>query len=118
MPVNRKTESGNYRVGKIFQACSIQSGVCQDRPYFGETTQTMGVQTAQQKSKEWVLLKYFKSENNRNWVFKDTCEFEGKKQTFTLKKLADIPIRRHVKIKKDANPFDPKWDGYFENRSK
>jgi len=69
------------------------------------------------KSKGWVLDKYFKSENNRNWVFKDTLEMNGVKQISTLKKLADIPITRHVKIKCEANPFDPQWDAYFENRS-
>ena len=68
------------------------------------------------KSKRWVLDKYFKSENNRKWVFKDCFEFEGVKQIFTLKKLADIPVIRHVKIRKDANPFDNIWDNYFENR--
>jgi len=28
----------------------------------------------------------------------------------------DIRIRRHVKIKAAANPFDPKWEQYFEER--
>ena len=70
------------------------------------------------KSKGWVLEKYFKSENNRKWVFKDTRKENGEKQVFILKKLADIPIIRHVKIKSDANPFDPQWDDYFENRSR
>jgi RNA-directed DNA polymerase len=64
------------------------------------------------KKKKWVLEKYFKSENNRKWVFKDSFE----KKEFTLKRLADIPITWHVKIKKDANPFDPQWDAYFEKR--
>ena len=68
------------------------------------------------KSKRWILDKYFKSENNRKWVFKDSFEFEGVIHVFTLKKLADIPIIRHVKIRKDANPFDSNWDTYFENR--
>ncbi|WP_294083136.1 hypothetical protein [Proteiniphilum sp. UBA5384] len=31
-------------------------------------------------------------------------------------KLADIPIRRHVKVKCDANPYDPTWDTYFLKR--
>jgi RNA-directed DNA polymerase len=66
------------------------------------------------KSKRWVLNKYFKSENNRKWVFKDTFE----EKEFTLKKLADIPITRYVKIRKDANPFDPQWDAYFEKRGR
>ena len=38
--------------------------------------------------------------------------------TFVLRKLADIPIVRHVKIKKDTNPFDSTWVAYFENRRK
>jgi RNA-directed DNA polymerase len=70
-----------------------------------------------QKSKRWVINKYFKSENNRKWVFKDTFELNGDKQVFILKSLSDIPITRHVKIKKEANPFDSKWDAYFEKRS-
>jgi RNA-directed DNA polymerase len=68
------------------------------------------------KSKGWILDKYFKSDNNRKWIFKDSIEVKGKIQTFTLKKFADIPITRHVKIKKDANPFDPQWNNYFNRR--
>jgi RNA-directed DNA polymerase len=70
------------------------------------------------KSKRWAIVKYFKSENNRKWVFKDTFEFEGHIKIFTLKKLADIPIVRHVKIRKDANPFDTQWEEYFEKRKR
>jgi len=69
------------------------------------------------KSKRWVIEKYFKSENNRKWVFRYTFEFGGIKEILTLKKLADIPITRHVKIRIDANPFDYQWDAYFANRS-
>jgi hypothetical protein len=29
----------------------------------------------------------------------------------------DIKIRRHVKVKKDANPFDPQWRDYFQDRA-
>jgi RNA-directed DNA polymerase len=70
------------------------------------------------KSKRWVLKKYFKSENNRKWVFKNSRKVNDVKQVCTLRKLADIPIIRHVKIRKDANPFDLKWETYFENRSR
>jgi RNA-directed DNA polymerase len=68
------------------------------------------------KSKRWAIDKYFKSEGTKHWVFKDVLEDEGKKHTFVLKKLADTPITRYVKIKKDANPFDAEWDDYFEKR--
>ena len=29
---------------------------------------------------------------------------------------AGTPIKRHVKIKGEANPYDPKWEIYFEER--
>jgi len=32
--------------------------------------------------------------------------------------LIDIPIRRHVKIRADANPLDLKWKKYFDERVK
>ena len=70
------------------------------------------------KSKGWVIKKYFKSEKNRKWVFKDTFKVNEVEKVVILKKLADIPITRHIKIKKEANPFDPQWDAYFENRSR
>ena len=28
----------------------------------------------------------------------------------------DVPIKRHVKIKAAANPYDPRWEIYFEER--
>ncbi len=37
---------------------------------------------------------------------------------FRLLKLIDIPIRRHVKIRPDANPLDLKWKKYFDERVK
>ena len=70
------------------------------------------------KSKRWAIEKYFKSENNRKWVFQGSCKVKDTKKILTLKKMADIPIVRHVKVKKEANPFDTEWYNYFENRSR
>lgn len=33
-----------------------------------------------------------------------------------LIEAADIPIKRHRKIKGEANPYDPEWESYFEER--
>ena len=30
--------------------------------------------------------------------------------------ISRTPIRRHVKIRGDANPFDPAWEKYFRVR--
>jgi hypothetical protein len=59
---------------------------------------------------------YFKSDGRRKWCFMQKLKEADTITTFVLRKLADIPIIRHVKIKKDANPFDSAWDAYFEER--
>ena len=48
------------------------------------------------------------------WVFAATND-KGKKEVRLLSE-ADTPIRRHIKIKADANPLDPKWYQYFRTR--
>ncbi|GHU55926.1 group II intron reverse transcriptase/maturase [Bacteroidia bacterium] len=68
------------------------------------------------KPRDWCMKRYFKTDGNRHWCFKCQAIESGKKKIFTLKLLSDIPIVRHTKVKKDANPFDPKWDNYFEQR--
>jgi len=63
------------------------------------------------KMLKWIKRKYFQSVGSRNWVFRE------KNGTTALLKLSDIPIRRHIKIKADANPYDPDWAEYFIKRS-
>ena len=69
------------------------------------------------KGVKWVKEKYFKTEGTRNWVFAATEQREdGKQKEIVLFKASDTPIQRHIKIKADANPHDPKWARYFESR--
>ncbi len=57
------------------------------------------------------------SEGLRNWVFGSTVKTEdGSVKKVALVKASDTTIRRHTKIKGAANPFDPAWEEYFENR--
>ena len=42
---------------------------------------------------------------------------DGEEKTYRLLRLADVPIVRHVKVRADANPFDPAWDEYFAKRT-
>jgi RNA-directed DNA polymerase len=64
------------------------------------------------KSETWVKDNYFKSVENHQWVFQ--AEYENK--TWTLLKAADTHYKAHIKIKGEANPFDPHWELYFEHR--
>jgi RNA-directed DNA polymerase len=63
------------------------------------------------KGKGWIKDKYFKKMNTRNRVFvEETGELlpNGKPKMVKLFNANDTPIRRHIKIKAGANPFDPK----------
>ena len=68
------------------------------------------------KSRKWIKDKYFIKVGTRDWIFGFKYKDCEKDAIFTLMKLADIPIRRHVKVKCEANPYDPTWDAYFRKR--
>jgi RNA-directed DNA polymerase len=70
-----------------------------------------------EKKATWVKDRYFKPRGTRNWVFAATeKEEDGTQMEFILLKESDTSIQRHIKIKADANPHDPKWEPYFESR--
>jgi RNA-directed DNA polymerase len=64
------------------------------------------------KRKQWIKDRYFVRVGGQDWVFCDTCVDPGRH----LFRLARMPIRRHVKVWQDANPFDPAWRAYFAQR--
>lgn len=69
------------------------------------------------KSKKWIKDKYFYQIGSRNWVFgAEIIGKEGKPIKRQLLNAASIPIKRHTKIKGEANPYDPEWEEYFEER--
>lgn len=69
------------------------------------------------KSSAWVKSKYFTRTGSRNWVFAaNSLNSEGVMVKRTLVKASDTKIRRYVKITGEANPFDPEWETYFEDR--
>jgi RNA-directed DNA polymerase len=42
---------------------------------------------------------------------------DGSQKQLCLKKAADLRIERHVKISGTANPFDARYEKYFEKRT-
>ena len=69
------------------------------------------------KGAGWILTRYFRPKNKQHSGFYGQVKRkDGTKQTIRLVSAARIPITRHVKIKTTANPFDPKWERYFEKR--
>ena len=65
------------------------------------------------RRKRWIKAKYFKSNGSRNWTFQGMTP-EG--EVVRLQYANDIAIKRHTKIKAEANPYAPEWEQYFEGR--
>ena len=71
------------------------------------------------KSSSWIKQKYFKRIRGDSWSFACTANKKKPDEKPIIYKLVDptkIPIKRHVKILSEANPYDKEWDSYFEKR--
>jgi RNA-directed DNA polymerase len=70
-----------------------------------------------QKSRKWIKEKYFKRFGERDWVFTGAIrDSKGGTHPICLLEAARVPIVRQVKVRGDANPYDPAWEAYFEER--
>ncbi len=69
------------------------------------------------KNTGWLYKKYL-SKGSRPGRFSTMVKNKKKKtsKTYELIRASSIPIMRHIKIKGEANPFDPNHKGYFEKR--
>lgn len=69
------------------------------------------------KSAAWMKAKYFTRPSDGRWTFRgDVTDGDGGYQTVELFRARSLPIRRHVKVQGAANPYDPAWELYFEER--
>jgi RNA-directed DNA polymerase len=69
------------------------------------------------KSRRWVKDRYFLSLGGRHWVFRGTVVGrEGVIDPIQLYAASSMPIKRHTKVRGEANPYDPTWEPYFEGR--
>ncbi len=69
------------------------------------------------KNLHWIKDRYFRRHGSRNWVFtgevKDAREVSLEVRLFSALSVA---IKRHSKIRGEANPYDPNWQAYFDAR--
>jgi RNA-directed DNA polymerase len=69
------------------------------------------------KGLRWLKQKYFERHQDRDWsFFGETCDDEGQPNKVCLSRAVSTPIQRHVKVKGEANPYDPTCETYFEKR--
>jgi RNA-directed DNA polymerase len=71
------------------------------------------------KGKRWIFRKYFTTLAGDNWRFHCIVkDKDGNKKPLYLKRATDTHIRRHIKVKAEANPFNPRFKDYFLERGK
>jgi RNA-directed DNA polymerase len=71
------------------------------------------------KNSAWIGKKYFRHRGNYNWIFFGTKEKkDGSKEVIDLQKAGHIPIKRHIKIRSEATPYDSAYIKYLVNRKR
>jgi RNA-directed DNA polymerase len=68
------------------------------------------------KSKTWMKNKYWLN-GSKPWMFSTRVKDKrGYPRLYEVIRACHIGIVRHIKIRGNANPFDPKYDVYFRKR--
>jgi RNA-directed DNA polymerase len=67
------------------------------------------------KSKGWLIKRYW-SVTGKKWIFSMKRKLKGKIRIYQVLRVCSIGIRRHIKIKADANPYMPEYAKYFAYR--
>jgi len=72
------------------------------------------------KSTAWIVNRYWHRLGTRRYfaVMAGSKTRQGRAMVSYLIDPRKIPIERHIKVKSNANPFDPQWSSYFESRKK
>jgi RNA-directed DNA polymerase len=123
---NATTSAGNLiaRLNPVIQgwanyhchACSKQTYTDVDSAIF-EKLWNWARRRHRNKGQRWIKAKYFKSVGCRNWVFSGiTRKPDGSNRAIHLRPASYTPIKRHIKVRGEANPYDPEWETYFEHR--
>jgi RNA-directed DNA polymerase len=65
------------------------------------------------KTGRWIAARYFPHNRGQSWRFTDPDT-----GTQILRTQEAVKPQRHIKVKGDANPFDPVWEAYFQHRDR
>ncbi len=69
------------------------------------------------KSSTWLREKYYERNRRHNrCFFGERYDDEGQLRKVWLYRAKSTPIKRHIKVQGEANPYDPAYETYFEDR--
>jgi len=67
------------------------------------------------KSQKWLHRKYWEAAGRNTFAVIEKTQ-KGTKKTYRVIRTSSIGIKRHIKIKAAANPYDPEYSAYFWQR--
>ena len=71
------------------------------------------------KNTHWLQKKYFRNQGLRRWLFHAKVQTDnGITKPLDLVEASRITIRRHVKIRAEATPYNPAYESYFKERKR
>ena len=69
------------------------------------------------KGARWIKNRYFRRETLRNWIFSTPIKDSlGNKRHLDLVETSKTAIKRHIKIRAEATPYDPAYHEYLSKR--
>ena len=71
--------------------------------------------THPKKSRGWLIRKYFRAQANGAFSVRIASR-TGESRVLALHRIAKTVIERHIKVRGEANPYDPVYTEYFERR--
>lgn len=67
------------------------------------------------KSRGWIRRRYHSADEKGSFSI-GTHDREGKRRVLRAYRVAQTTIERHIKVRGEANPYDPRYVEYFEKR--
>src|SRR4029453_2819759 len=115
----RKKSSRTWKRALIFldKTCAdTRTGNCSSNPPRRTSRPSWRAFEGQSKPR-WIKEKYFERLRDRDWSFVgERYDHQGQPYKVRLLLAAHTRIQRHVKVKSDANPYDPAYETYFQKR--
>ncbi len=68
------------------------------------------------KSTRWLISHYWSASGRKGVFSVRATTAKGHKAAYAVQRLSEIGIRRHIKVKADANPYMPAYAVYFMRR--
>ena len=65
------------------------------------------------RTKKWLTAKYWSFTGRRRWMFTVSSKNKKGPCIYQVIRLSSLGIKRYIKIKADANPYDPRYAGYI-----